>query len=69
MADRIPVTDADLAKEHRLRGVRGPASVAITHPALRICLMNCAELRKRRHQAERLEPDLDRKRIAAGDND
>lgn len=67
MADRIPVTDAEIAKEHRLRGVRGSAYAAITNVAIRICLTNCAELRKKQHQPEPPGPDL--KRLAAGDID
>ncbi|CDY77979.1 hypothetical protein BGLT_06785 [Caballeronia glathei] len=67
MSNRIPVTDAEIAKEHRLRGVRGSASSAITNAAIRICLTNCAELRKKQHHPEPLEPDL--KRLAAGDID
>ncbi|MEW9584310.1 hypothetical protein [Paraburkholderia sp. DGU8] len=65
MAKRIPVTDVDIAREHRLRHFPGSPANAI--PALRICLANCAELRKKRAQAN--QPTLDGKRLAAGDID
>lgn len=65
MAERIPVTDVDIEREHRLRHVAGSLANAI--PALRICLANCAELRKKRAQAD--QPTLDGKRLAAGDTD
>jgi hypothetical protein len=67
MAQRFPVTDTDIAREHRLRHLPGSAVDSITNPALRICLANCAELRKR--QAHPEEPTLDGKRLAAGDTD
>lgn len=67
MAERIPVTDAEIAKEHRLRRIPGPASAAIVNPALRICLATCAELRKK--QSESDQPPLDGKRLAAGDTE
>jgi hypothetical protein len=65
MAKRIPVTDVDIARELRLRQL--PGSPATVIPALRICLANCAELRKKRAQAD--QPTLDGKRLAAGDID
>jgi hypothetical protein len=65
MAKRIPVTDIDIAREHRLRHL--PGSLANATPALRICLANCAELRKKRAQTD--QPTLDGKRLAAGDID
>lgn len=67
MAERIPVSDAELAKEFRLRRVRGSAVDAVTNPALRICLTTCAELRKKQHEVQQPDPDL--KRLAAGDSD
>lgn len=67
MNNRISVTDAELAKEHRIRGVRGSVYAAINNIAIRICLTNCAELRKKQHQQEPPGPDL--KRLAAGDID
>lgn len=67
MADRVPVTDVDIAREFRLRHFAGSPADAITNPALRICLANCAELRKKRAQAD--QPTLDGKRLAAGDTD
>ncbi len=67
MATRIPVSDADIAREHRLRHLRGSAVESITNPALRICLANCAELRKKRQEPE--QPLPDGKRLAAGDTD
>jgi len=65
MAERIPVTDIDIAREHRLRHLLG--SPANANPALRICLANCAELRKKRAQVD--QPTPDGKRLAAGDID
>jgi hypothetical protein len=67
MADRIVISEADLAKEFRLRHVRGSAVDAVTNPALRICLTTCAELRKSQRESQQPEPDL--KRLAAGDTD
>jgi hypothetical protein len=67
MAKRIPVTDADIEREHRLCDLRGSALDSITNPALRICLANCAELRKKRALPEQLT--LDGKRLAAGDTE
>ncbi|MFM0391216.1 hypothetical protein [Paraburkholderia phytofirmans] len=61
------MTNADIAREHRLRHLAGSAIDAITNPALRICLANCAELRKK--QAQPKQPTLDGKRLAAGDTD
>lgn len=46
MAERISATDVDIAREFRLRRVAGPAINALINPALRLCLRNCAELRK-----------------------
>lgn len=65
MAERIPVTDVDIAREHRLRHL--PGSPATANPALLICLANCAELRKKHAQKE--QPTLDGKRLAAGDTE
>lgn len=67
MAERVPVDDLDIAREHRLRQLPGSPAEAITNPALRICLANCAELRKKRAQPE--QPTLDGKRLAAGDTE
>ena len=67
MANEPPVSDAELTKEFRLRHVRGSALHAITHPALRICLATCVELRKKQHESQHPKPDL--KRLAAGDTD
>jgi hypothetical protein len=67
MANEPPVSDTELAKEFRLRHVRGSALDAITNPTLRICLVTCAELRKRHHESQHPTPDL--KRLAAGDTD
>jgi hypothetical protein len=67
MVDRIPVTDAELAKEFRLRRVRGSATAAVTNPAIRICLVVCTELRKKQPEPTPSRPDL--KRLAAGDSD
>jgi len=67
MTDRIPVSEADIANEFRLRHIRGSAIDAVTNPALRICLTTCAELRKNRRESQQTEPDL--KRLAAGDTD
>lgn len=66
MAIRLPVSDPELAKEFRLRHVRGSVLDAITHPALRICLTTCAERRKKHHEPH---PAPDLKRLAAGDTD
>lgn len=67
MAERVHVDDLDIAREHRLRHLSGSPSQAITNPALRICLANCAELRKKRAPQE--QPSLDGKRLAAGDTE
>lgn len=67
MAERIPVTEAELAQEFRRRGVRGSAVDAVTNPALRICLTTCAELRKKQNAVQQPGPDL--KRLASGDTD
>lgn len=70
MSAPTPVTDADMAREFRLRHVRGSSLDAITHPALRICLARCAEARHRHNRQQRAEqPTLDGKRLAAGDID
>jgi hypothetical protein len=65
MAERIPVTDIDIALDHRIRDLPGSPTNAI--PALRIGLANCAALRKQRTGA--YQPTLDGKRLAAGDID
>jgi hypothetical protein len=65
MAERILVTDSDVAREHQLRHL--PGSPANATPALRICLANCAELRMKR--AKTNQPTLDGKRLAAGDTE
>jgi hypothetical protein len=65
MTNRTSITDADIAKEHRLRRIAGSPVDAITNPALRICLANCAELRKKQHPSD--QPSPDGKRLAAGD--
>ena len=67
MAGRMPVNDAELAREHRRRHVRGSAVDAITNPALRICLANCAQI-SRKHEGSK-QPPPDGKRHAAGDTD
>lgn len=67
MVERTLVTDADIVREHRFRHVAGSPVDAITNPALRICLVVCAELRKKRPEPTPSEPDL--KRLAAGDSD
>jgi hypothetical protein len=65
MAKRIPIDEVDIAREHRLRHLPGSPANAI--PALRICLANCAELRKKRAIPD--QPTLDGKRLAAGDTE
>lgn len=65
MAKRTPVSDLDIAREHRLRHL--PGSPANASQALRICLANCAELRKKQQQSD--QPTPDGKRLAAGDID
>lgn len=67
MTDRIPVSDADIAREFRLRHVSGSPDEAVTNPALRICLTNCAELRKKQKGTDQSTPDG--KRLAAGDTE
>ncbi|HVI90688.1 MAG TPA: hypothetical protein VM659_20490 [Dongiaceae bacterium] len=67
MAGRISVTDVDIAREFRLRRVAGPAINALRNPALRLCLRNCAELRKKQLHAD--QPTPDGKRLASGDPD
>jgi len=68
MAERIPVTDADIVREHRLRHFPGPISDALTNPATRTCLAVLAGLRKQREQpvSDKL---IDNKRRAAGDTE
>ncbi|MFL9892816.1 hypothetical protein [Paraburkholderia sp. RL17-381-BIF-C] len=61
------MTDADIAREHRLCHLRGSALDSISNPALRICLANCAELRKKRALPEQTMPDG--KSLAAGDTE
>jgi len=67
MAERIPVTDIDIAREFRLQRIAGSVVDAVVNPALRICLSNCAELRKKQCQAD--QPTPDGKRLASGDTD
>jgi len=67
VANRPPVSDTELAKEFRLRRIEGSVLDAITYPALRICLANCVELRKKHYESQHPTPDL--KRLAAGDTD
>jgi hypothetical protein len=67
MAARIPVTDIDIASEFRFRRIAGSTVEALTNPALRICLSNCAELRKKQRHAD--QPTPDGKRLASGDTD
>ena len=67
MAERIPVSEIDIAREFRLRRVAGSATEIFTNPALRICLSNCAELRKKQLHAD--QPTPDGKRLASGDTD
>lgn len=64
-ADRI--SDEEIAREHRLRCLPGPASASLTNPALRICLANCAALRTRDHQPHAIHVDL--KSRAAGESE
>ncbi|NIF80160.1 hypothetical protein F3J20_22660 [Paraburkholderia sp. Cy-641] len=68
MASRIPVTDADIVREHRLRHFPGSATNALTNPAMRTCLAVLAGLRKQREQPVS-EPLIDNKRRAAGDTE
>lgn len=67
MAERIPVTDADIAREHRLRLFPGSATDALTNPAMRTCLAVLAGLRKKREQPA--TSTVDGKRLAAGDTE
>ena len=67
MAERIPVTEMDIAREFRLRRIADSTVEAIVNPALRICLSNCAELRKKQRHAD--QPTPDGKRLASGDMD
>lgn len=70
MARRSYNTDADdevIAREHRLRHVAGSPVDALTNPALRICLANCAQARER--QRTQSQPTPDGKRLAAGDTE
>lgn len=67
MTERIPVTDADIVREHRLRHLSGSPVDSLTNPAMRICLATLAELRKRREQRPTLT--VDGKRLAAGDTE
>lgn len=70
MAERLSVTDEDLAREHRLRRFPGSAVDALTNPAMRTCLAALAEIRKKREQSASAQPALvDRKRQAAGDKE
>ncbi|MBS6361166.1 hypothetical protein [Burkholderia sp.] len=65
MADRTLITDADIAREHRLRHLPGPLSEASSNAALRICLANCAAIRKRNTRID--DRPLDGKSLAAGE--
>jgi hypothetical protein len=67
MAERIPVTEIDIAREFRLRRIAGSTVKALANPALRICLSNCAELRNKQRHADQPKPDG--KRLASGDTD
>jgi hypothetical protein len=67
MAERIPVADIDVAREFHLLRIAGTTVEALSNPALRICLSNCAELRKKQHHAD--QPTPDGKCLASGDMD
>ena len=67
MAERLPVSDADIVREHRLRRFPGSATDALTNPAMRICLANLAELRKKCEPP--IDNAVDQKRLAAGDTE
>ncbi|MBW5284465.1 hypothetical protein [Burkholderia gladioli] len=60
-------TDEEIAREHRLRHLPGPASASLTNPALRICLANCAALRARSKQPPAAV--VDQKRRASGESE
>lgn len=68
MAERIPVTDADIVREHRLRRFPGSAIDALSNPAIRTCLAVLAGLRKQR-EIPASEQLVDNKRRAAGDSE
>lgn len=59
--------DEEIAREHRLRRLPGPASASLTNPALRICLANCAALRARGKQTSAAV--VDQKRRASGESE
>jgi hypothetical protein len=61
----FPVADIEMAREFRLQCIEGSAVEALAHPALRLCLANCARLRRTRPQNDQPKPDG--KRLAAGD--
>ncbi|MEX3951997.1 hypothetical protein AB4Y40_30110 [Paraburkholderia sp. EG287B] len=68
MAERIPVTDAEIVREHRLRRIPGSAIDALANPAMRTCLAVLAGQRKQRE----IPPSgqlVDNKRRAAGDSE
>ncbi|QBQ98187.1 hypothetical protein [Paraburkholderia pallida] len=67
MTKRLPVSDLEIAREHRLGRYSGSAADAITNPAMRICLTNLAEMRKKREQPA--DQPLDGKCRAAGDSE
>jgi hypothetical protein len=67
MAEQIPVTDIDIAREFRLLRIAGPVINAFANLALRICVSNCAELRKKQRQSD--QPMPDGRRLASGETD
>ncbi|MDR6500334.1 hypothetical protein J2785_003490 [Burkholderia ambifaria] len=67
MAAIDQISDEQIAREHRLRCLPGPASASLTNPALRICLANCAALRTRDQQPHAKHVDM--KCRAAGESE
>ncbi len=67
MAAADLISDEEIAREHRLRCLPGPASASLTNPALRICLANCAALRSRDKQPHARHVDI--KSRAAGESE
>jgi hypothetical protein len=67
MTGPTPVTEIEIAREFRLQRIAGSVIEALSHPALRLCLANCARLRKQQRQTD--QPTPDGKRLASGDTD
>lgn len=66
---RLPITDADVAREFRLQRCHGSALEALTNPAVRMCLELGARVRAARQPVPVPLMARDAKRRAANDED